>query len=263
MRRRILICAVAAALALPAIAFAAAKTYIYAKAGGVNATLSYSGGPGITTADERLMITQSGQPTYDQPVPAKGCIKVCSPVGKHSVQVTDVYGDGSEEVVLTLFSGGADCCTIGDVYVHSSAMQSWVLDQHNFGEAGFLLKPIGPHRRPLFVSANPAFYCRFTFCYASALPLQILEFQAERFVDVTKQYPKLISADAKRWLSLYYKDPKNGLGAIAAWAADDDQLGSSYQGTVRTVLQLQVADGHLKQSFVAQLERFLAKQHYT
>lgn len=248
----------AAALLAPAVALATTDT---ASRGGVTATLSYSDGPGIMTKNERLTVKQAGQPTYDQPVPAKGCVKVCSPEGKHPVSVADIYGDGSEEVILALFTGGADCCTLADVYVHSSALQSWVLDQHNFGEAGFVLKDIGARGRPLFVSANPAFYCRFTICAASALPLQIWEFAAEKFIDVTKQYPKLISADASKWLSLYYKDPSSGEGPIAAAAADDYELGKTYKATIDTVLQLQYADHHLTLRFIQGLEKYL-DAHY-
>jgi hypothetical protein len=177
--------------------------------------------------------------------------------------VAKLYGDDGEDVVLTLFTGGADCCTLADVFVPSAAVQSYVLDQHNFGEDGFVLKNIGPGGRPEFVSADPAFYCRFSACYASGLPLEIFEFEGERFIDVTRHHRGMIAADGARWLKLYYKNPAQGRGAIAAWAADEDQLGKTYQATVRTVLQLQYADHHLSLGFVQSLEHFLAKHHYT
>jgi hypothetical protein len=198
---------------------------------------------------------------YDEAVPAKDCFKVCGPDDKHPVHVADLYGDGGEDVVLDLFSGGADCCTIEQVYVPSLAGNSYVLDQRNFGEAGALLKDIGPSGRPEFVSANDAFYCQFTDCAASGLPLQILEFGDDRFIDVTRQHPKLVAADAGYWLKLYYKNSTDDMGLIAAWAADEDNLG--LEATVRTVLQLQTADGHLKASFVTGLQRFLKKHGYS
>jgi hypothetical protein len=257
MRRLLLFAVMAGTLILPAVALATSST---ASGGGVHATLSYKGS-GIQTSDERLTITQSGQPTYDEPVPTKGCFHTCDPGYRRPVQVADVYGDGSEEVVLNLFSGGADCCTVADVYVHSSAVQSWVPTEHNFGEAGFVLKPIGQMGRLLFVSANPAFYCRFTICAGSGLPLQIWMFSEEKFIDVTKQYPKLISADASKWLKLYYKDPKQGSGAIAAAAADYYELGKRYRATINTVLQLQYADHDLTLKFIQGLDRYL-DAHY-
>lgn len=259
MRRLLLAAVLSVMLVIPA---AAQATSVGASAHGLRATLSYSGGPGITTKHERLTITQGGKVVYARLVPANGCFKVCGPGSKHPVVVTSLYGDDGEDVVLTLWNGGADCCTLADVYVPSAAVHSYVLDQHNFGEAGFALRRIGPGGRPLFVSGDQSFYCRFTDCAGSALPLQILEFDEERFKDVTRQYPRLIAADAAKWLKLYDSDPGQGLGAIAAWAADDDQLGKARRATVRTVLQLQVADGRLKRSFVSQLQNFLATHGY-
>jgi hypothetical protein len=258
LRPAIITGVIAVTLLLPAAAQAHSST---ASAGGVKATLSYSGGPGITTRDERLKIVQGGRVVYDQPVPTSGCAKVCGPGAKQPVAVADLYGNDGEDVVLTLFSGGADCCSVANVYVPSAAVQSYVLDQHNFGEAGFVLKDIGPKGRPEFVSADASFYCVFTDCAASAMPLQIDEFDAERFVDVTKRYPKLVAADASRWLEVYTKNPSQGISAIVAWAADEDNLG--LEATVRTVFQRQIADGHLKSSFVASAERFLAKHNYS
>jgi hypothetical protein len=256
-----------AALTLAALAaatsLAAAKvTTQTASAGGLTATLSYSDDPGITTKDERLAITQHGTRVYDEQLPATGCFKVCSPEGKRPVHVAKLYGDDGEDVVLTLFTGGADCCTLADVFVPSAAVQSYVLDQHNFGEDGFVLKDIGPQGRPEFVSADPAFYCRFSACYASGLPLEIFEFEGERFIDVTRQHRGMIASDGARWLKLYYKNPAQGRGAIAAWAADEDDLGSAYADTVATVLQRQYSDHHLTLSFIKRLGSFLKAHHY-
>ncbi len=256
MRRTLLTAVISLALLLPAAAQAHSST---ASAGGLKATLSYSGGPGITTTNERLRIVQHGKTVYNQPVPATGCIKVCGPALTRPVAVASLYGDDGEDVVLTLFSGGADCCTVANVYVPSAAVHSYVLDQHNFGEAGFRLEHIGPQGRPLFVSANNAYYCSITICAASGLPLQIFEFEAERFVDVTRQYPRLIARDAAKWLAIYYRKPSQGEGAIAAWAGDDYLLGKNYEATVNTVLQRQYADHHLTLAFVKSLEKLLGK----
>jgi hypothetical protein len=256
LRRATIAAAIGLTLLLPGVAWAHSAS---ASAGGLKATLSYSGGPGITTRDERLTIVKGGKTVYDQAVPAKGCFKVCGPGVKRPVAIASLYGDDGQDVVLNLWNGGADCCTIADVYVPSAALGSYVLDTHNFGEAGYTLQRIGPGGRPLFVSANSAYYCSVTFCAASALPLQIFEFEAERFVDVTRSYPKLIARDAARWLALYDRNPKQGQGAIAAWAADDYLLGKRYRATVNTVLQRQYAAHHLTLAFIRTLDKLLAK----
>ncbi len=246
----------AACLVAPGLA--AAKSYT-SHAGRVTATLSFTGGPGITTTDERLRITAPGMPVYDQPVSAHGCFKVCSPLGTEpAVQVVDLYGDGEYAVVLNLFSGGADCCGIEQVYVPSAAVQSWVLSERNFGTDGARIADEGG--REVFLSGDQAFYCTFTYCAASGLPIQIWSFTAEAFHNVTKSYPKLIAKDAAFWLSTYDKHLSSGQGLIAAWAADEDNLG--LEATVRTVLQLQTADHHLTAKFVTQLESFLERHGY-
>lgn len=257
LRGAILTLLLGVVLAAPA---GAAARSVTASEGGVAATLSYSGGPGITTKDERLAIRIKGHLVYDLPVPATGCFKVCGPEGKKPVQVAALYGNDGQDIVLTLFTNGADCCTIDDVLVPSAAVGSYVLNQHNFGEAGAVLKDIGPDRRPEFVSADPAFYCRFTACYASALPVQIFEFSGERFVNLTRQHPHLLSADAERWMKLYARNPKHGLGAITAWAADEENLGEG--GSVHTVMQEQIGKGDLTAATVARLESFLKAHHY-
>jgi hypothetical protein len=260
MRRAFLTSVIGLILLLPVAAQAKTAT---ASAGGVTATLTYGNGAenNASTTSQQLLITEHGKHVYEVPVPATGCFKICTPDGKSPLHVASLYGDDGEDVVLTLFTGGADCCTVADVFVPSAAMHSYVLDQHNFGEDGFALKDIGPRGRPEFVSADPAFYCQFSACYASGLPLEIFEFEAERFIDVTRHHRGMIAADGARWLKLYYRNPAQGRGAIAAWAGDEDNLG--YAATVRTVLQLQTADGHLTSSFVTTLEHFLAKHNYT
>jgi hypothetical protein len=239
---------------------AARATSVSASAGGVSATLSYSGGPGITTRNERLTIVRHHRTVYSQAVSAKGCFKVCGPASKRPIAVTSLYGGDGEDVVLTLWNGGADCCTVADVFVPSAAVQSYVLDQHNFGEAGFVLRDIGPHGRPEFVSGDRAFYCQFTDCAASALPLEIDEFDAERFVDVTRKYPILISRDAARWASVFNHNPRQGLGAFAAEIADLENV--SEGNGIDAAIRDQLPRAHAPHSFLPQLKHFLKAHHY-
>lgn len=257
VRRALALMTVSCCLAIPTTA--AAKSFT-ASAGGVTATLSYSGGPGITTTDERLKITAHGMPAYDRAVPSSGCFKVCSPLStEQPVQVLDLYGDGEYLVVLNLFTGGADCCGLDLVYAPSASIGSWVVTAHNFGPAG--AKPAREGGRWVFLSGDAAFYCTFTFCAGSALPLQIWSFTGDAFHNVTRSYPALIAKDAAGLLSTYDAHPgSQTLGVIAAWAADEDNLG--LQATVATVLQRQIADRHLTRSFVSKLKAFLGSHGY-
>lgn len=245
-------------LALPAVAGATTQT---ASAGGITATLSYTNGPGIETTDERLSIVQAGQVVYDVQPSARGCFKVCSPDGdKGAIHVLDLSGNGEYEVVLDMWTGGADCCGLEQVYRPSAAMTGWVLTERNFGNYGARIERIGPGGRPEFVSGDNAFYCVFNACAASGLPVQIFSFGGGSFHDVTLRYPKRIARDAAFWLKAYYRDPRQGQGVIAAWAADEDRLHD--RATVSTVLQRQLADHNLTAAFVSQLKAFLKKHGY-
>ena len=240
-------------------ASAAVAKSITASAGHVTATLSFQHGPGPLTTDERLQITAPGMARYDEPVPAKGCFKVCSPITTEpAVQVADVYGDGEYLVVLNLFTGGADCCGIVQVYAPSAAVGSWVLTERNFGEAGAKLVDEGGHE--LFMTGDDAFACAFIDCAQSGLPLQVFSFTGEAFHNVTTSYPALITKDANVWAKAYDADPRQGQGVIAAWAADEDNLGR--EATVATTLQGQVKHHNLTASFVSSLRSFLEKHGY-
>jgi hypothetical protein len=250
VRTLILTLAALAALTLPATASAASES----------ASASYSNGPGIETTNETLTITAPGMSTYDEAVPSTGCFKVCSPASTSgAVHVLDLYGDGEYAVVLDLFTGGASCCGLEQVYVPSASIGSWVLTSHNFGQDGAKIEKVkGAY---LFVSGDTWFSCAFTDCAGSVLPLQLFDFSGDAFHNVTKHYPSLIKKDAAEWWRYFAKRPSaNPEGLLPAWAADEDNLGK--QAQVARELAGLVKEGVLTQSFVTQLERFLKKHGY-
>jgi hypothetical protein len=89
---------------------------------------------------------------------------------------------------------------------------------------------------------------------------------------VTARFPVQLAADAARQYDAYLANRRQGfgLGFIAAWAADEDRLGSSAL-VARTLAaqsragELRSADGFAKlgDAFVAQLQRFLVANGYT
>ena len=54
-----------------------------------------------------------------------------------------------------------------------------------------------------FLTADDSFAYEFTDFAASGLPIQILTFSDRRFLNVTRQYPKLIAKDAARWMKAF------------------------------------------------------------
>ena len=94
------------------------------------------------------------------------------------------------------------------------------------------------------MSADGAFKYAFTDGADSGEPLQIWQFTAGGFVDVTRHYPGLIRKDAAFWIGIFRHHIGNGLGLLAAWAADEELLGHDRQ--VQATLKAELAKGDLR-----------------
>ncbi|HLY47666.1 MAG TPA: hypothetical protein VKR21_00585 [Solirubrobacteraceae bacterium] len=260
-------------LLVPAAASGAQQT---ASAGNVTASFSFSGQfPHFS--NERLTISQSGTVLYDQAAVSRFCGSRCAP-GSTSAQASSVHlvnleGTSQLDVVLDLFTGGAHCCSVEQVFSFDPGTMTYVKTERNFGDPGARLVP-DPARggRVEFLTADDSFAYEFTDFAASGLPVQILSFANRRFHNVTRSFPSRVAADARRWMRAFrdmardhYRD---SVGVIAAWAADEDLLGHSRH--VDRFLNAQARAGHLNAAtgqpggkrFVANLHRFLRRHGY-
>jgi hypothetical protein len=274
--RRIFVTALvlaSSALLAPA-ALASTQT---ASAGAVTATFTFGGKyPNYTGL--HLTIAQSGSVLYDQPVSSKTCGKFCAPGATgskaSSVHIIDLDHTGQPNVVLDLYSGGAHCCSIEQVFTFDPGAMTYTKTERNFGDPGDRIEDLNHDGHFEFVTADDAFAYTFTDFAASGLPLQILSFTGSRFADVTGSYPALIRKDAAFWLKTFkgmarqhYQD---SVGVIAAWAADEYRLGKS--AAANRYLSQQAKAGHLKsplgrsvaqgQRFVVALKKFLRRHGY-
>jgi hypothetical protein len=243
-----------AALVMPASALAVTQT---AHAGNVTASFSYTltkAKDGFETfSKENLKITRAGVVAYNARVKDSDCGTgrfECDPGAAKgsSVRLVDIDRSGEPNVVLSLFSGGANCCFVGQVFTYSAALNSYVETRRNFGNAGYSLKQLSPGGPYEFVSANYLFTGAFTADAGSGLPLQIFSFAGLKFTDVTRSYPKLVAKDAAFWIKLFKAHAKEGEGPLGAWAADEELLG--HDKLVQTTLVQQLKDGHLVNGFV-------------
>lgn len=256
---------------------AALATTQQSRSGAVSARFSFTGHypqyKGL-----RLRIAQSGKVLYDKKVSSPTCGRFCAPgaTGRHasSVHVIDLEHTGRPDVVLDLFSGGAHCCSIEQVFSFDPGTMTYVKTERNFGDPGERIEDLGHDGRFEFVTADDAFAYTFTDFAASGLPVQILTFSGRRFHDVTDSYPALVRKDAAVWRKAFkgmarqhYAD---SVGLIAAWAADEYRLGN--KAMADRYLHKQALAGHLKSAlgptepqglkFVAVLQRFLRRHGY-
>lgn len=274
VRRVLVIALVLGACAL--LAPAALATTQTATQGAVTATFTFTG-KFPSYKGLHLTIARSGSVVYDQPVTSKPCGTICAPqaTGKaSSVHVIDLDDTGEPNVVLDLYTGGAHCCSVEQVFTFDPGTSTYAMTEHNFGDPGARIQDLNHDRHFEFVTADDRFAYAFTDFAASGLPLQILAFSGNRFQDVTKDYPKLIRKDAATWLKAFkgmardhYSD---SVGVIAAWAADEYRLGKS--AAANRYLHRQAKAGHLNsalgasvpqgQKFVTALVRFLRRHGY-
>jgi hypothetical protein len=264
------LCTALALGALLALAPTALATTQTAHSGTVSATFSFSGtAPHFSHL--HLVISRSGTVVYSKAVTASQCGTVCWPgstgATHPSVQVTDIEGNGQPDVLLSLYTGGANCCFDYQVFSYDAATMTYSKVERNFGDYGAKIEDLGHNGIDEFVGANYAFKYQFTDGAASGEPLQIFSFSGGKFHDVTASYRKLIAKDAAKWSKAFKSNLPDGVGLIAAWAADEDLLGHSSQ--VSSYLQKEAKAGNLRspvdaggQKFIKHLMKFLRRLGY-
>lgn len=242
----------------------------------VSATLTYQGSyptPRHTT----ITISRAGQVVYRGAVSASFCGQLCWPAPSYGpgnanpLRVVPLV-PGSPEVVLGLYSGGAHCCYIIEVFALSSA-KKYVKTEINLGDPGARIEALPGNPYAALVTADDGFAYAFTDFAASGLPLKVLRFSGHGFTNVTRHYPQMIRSDAASWLSAFYSQSSShysdSVGVIAAWAADEYLLGRA--NAANQFLNQQARAGHLNSLlnpsvkgavFVKQLQTFLKKQGY-
>lgn len=277
IKRVTLACGVLGVLGALAAAAPAMAATQQAQAGELTATFTFSGTyPNIH--HPTLTIANAGTVVYRHAVRAKLCGAECAPgsfdASHPSVQFVNLDGSATPKIMLSLFSGGAHCCSIAEVFTYNPATRRVSMAQHNFGDPGMELQDLAHNGQSEFVTADDRFAYRFTDFAASGVPIQVLAFQHGRFVDVTAQYPTLIRADAASWLKAYKGRAAHhwvdSVGVFAAWAADEELLGQAQK--VERYLAAQAKAGHLNsvlmphsdsgQAFVSDLEMFLDHTGY-
>jgi hypothetical protein len=272
MKRALTLMAVTAiCLAAAPAALAATET---ASAGNVTATFTFQGKvPNFHGL--QLTIARGGTVVYDQPVVAKFCATLCWPGpvtgGRPAVQVVDLEHDGEPDVALNLYSGGAHCCTVVQVFSFDPGTMTYFKTERTFGDPDARIVDLRQDRRFEFLTADDSFAYEFTDFAGSGLPIEILTFAGGQFTDVTRSYPSLVAKDAALWLRAFKAEAPqhyaDSVGVIAAWAADEDLLG--HTKLVSRYLHRQAVAGHLNAPFgaggtrfVANLQKFLRRRGY-
>ena len=260
---------------VPAVASTLAATL-----GNVAATLTYQkvypvGSGGLPVVKKAILtIRVAGHLEYRGAVFSGVCGSYCWPAGPGSSAALRVVrlAPGSPDVVLGLYSGGAHCCFVDQVFSPGNSNR-YVKSEINLGDPGARLLALSGNPYAALITADDSFAYAFTDFAASGLPIRIERFGAHRFTDVTRRYPSLIRADASQWLRAFYGQAstryEDSVGVIAAWTADEYLLGNSARAL--RFLNEQATAGHLNSLlnptlrgalFVTMLEKFLQRGGY-
>ena len=262
----------AALLAVPGSALGARAQV--ASARNVTASLTTSG-KGLKKRF-RLKILVDGATRYDQTVTSRACPPGCTTIGlgtsDEPLRAVALQQFGVPDVILGLYSGGAHCCFVDQVYRLDPSTNRFIKTEHDFLDAGARIVDLHGDHNYEFLSADARISnAGFTDFADSPAPLQIFSFSRNAFHDITRTYPSRLRTDAARWLRAFHRHYGNGRGLIAAWAADEELLG--HHGLVTTQLAGALKAGHLRvpasfggpspAKFVAQLQALLRRLGYT
>jgi hypothetical protein len=238
------------------------------------AKLTYAKGTGSveTYSGLRLSVSHLGKVVLNAPVKSALFPSGSSAVGglkPSSVSFHDLNGDGTPELVLVLWTGGAHCCYLDQIFdfSHNPAHKLEI----NLRDSGARVTTVNNH--VILQGADNRFDYAFTDYADSASPVQVWQYESDKVVDTTRSFTGLIGADAARWWARYLKARTSAKdddvrGLLAAWAADESLLGD---GTSAHTQLLQIAaTGDLDHgvgsakgtAYVASLWKFLHAHGY-
>lgn len=245
-----------------------------ARSGAWSATFSYvkkQAGGLPRYARMRLVVSSGTTTAYDAPVVSRvagaGQLQPGGFDGQPSLRFRDLDGDGTPELLLDLYTGGAHCCFLTQVFdLVASPPRKRELD---FADAGARLIVVGG--RVLFRTNDPVFAYAFTDFADSGSPLALWAYTRSGMHDVTREEPALVRRDATTWWNAFRTQSRRKgdvRGLLAAWAADEALLGRAAQahatlaGLARAGRLDQGESGPKGAAYVRQLWRFLARHGY-
>jgi hypothetical protein len=207
----------------------------------------------------------------DQAVPADQGSKAIQ-----SVTVRDLDADDEPEVLVDLFSGGANCCWFTVSYRYDENQNKYVRKVLRPGLSfPYTLKDIDKNGIPEFVSVDYRFAYKYGSNADTPRPLRIFNWKGGRLIDVTVGFPNLAARDATGMYKGYLRYRKvkdvNVRGLLAAYLADSYNAGNGRVAWRRVVAAYRRGDvdkkfagdtGPFGKAYLQSLRSFLKKTGY-
>jgi hypothetical protein len=196
--------------------------------------------------------------------------------GLTSVTVRDLDADGEPEILVDLYSGGANCCWYSDSWRFDESQNKYVEKLLRPGLSfPYTLKDIDRNGVPEFRTIDYRFAYKYGSNADTPRPLRIFNWDAGKLVDVTVAFPRLASLDAADMYKgyLHYRKVKdvNVRGLLAAYLADSYNAGNGRTAWRRVVAAYRRGDVNRKfagdvgphgKAYLQSLRRFLKKLGY-
>lgn len=245
-----------------------------AASGAITARLAYPDDP--TSAQPRLTVLRGQEVLYDGSAVLDACSEEpCLPAGAvapgaadGSVAVRQLDGSPEPEIVLEMYTRGAHCCTVAQIWRLDGNAAAPVLER-NFGNSSFEMRDGDGDGREEFWTSDDRFSYRFASFAFSGRPLRVLAYEAGGMRDVTRRFPDAVAQDAAFSWRQYERRRqyrRERLGLLAAWAADQYLLGRARHAA--SVIRRERRAGRIaKRSwngrpFLRDLQRFLRRLGY-
>jgi hypothetical protein len=197
------------------------------------------------------------------------------PLPRKSVLVSDLDKNGEPEVIVDLFTGGAHCCSYSLIYGYSSGTGGYAQLKHQWGNVGYTLRDLGKDGVFEFDSGDDRFAYAFTSYAESRFPPRIWRYRAGKLVDVTRRFPRVVRADARRLIRAlpgYRRQRLDVRGFLAAYQADNYLLGRRQAARGWRQLRAMARRGQIRpvsgagpsgRRYLKSLLRFLRRLGYT
>ena len=285
MRLRLLPLAVVLILVVAAPASAASRTET-STAGQVTATFTYdykkTSFGSYDFSNLHVAIDHAGARLVDQDVAdvcdaCEGWPADMASKGTQSVTVRDLDADDEPEVLVDLFSGGANCCWYSISYRFDEGQNKYIAKVLRPGLSfPYVLKDIDKNGIPEFRSVDYRFAYKYGSNADTPRPLRIFNWgPGGTLVDVTVAFPRLAALDAADMYKgyLHYRKVKdvNVRGLLAAYLADSYNAGNGRVAWRRVVAAYRRGDVDKKipgdvgphgKAYLQSLRRFLKKLGY-
>jgi hypothetical protein len=149
-----------------------------------------------------------------------------------SAFLQDLDNNGTAEFILKTYSGGAHCCT--DIIIHHWQGNQFVQTAiEGLDGGGGKFTDLNQDGRIEFITANNAFLYQFSSYAGSFPPTMIYQFKDGNLIDVTRNYPQELEANAWQMYQIFLESKQRNSelnGILAGYVAQKILLGEYEEG---------------------------------